>query len=272
MQAENQTSVVVISCDAYQDLWEPFFAFFRKFWTDCPYKVYLTSNQQEFNSPGISVVKSGIPSDWSSELLVALEQIPGDYILVMLEDYFMRKPVDTNFIRDAENLVRGQNADYLKVTCFPSKYNELWPYKKMESDPRFARIINGAKYEVCLQVAFWKKEFLKSILTRGESPWQFEIEGSKKAARNNASCLCIVENKFSLGVHGPLKHLCGAVTKGVLMREALRMGRKYNVGINLNARPIESPAREIARRIRIAMPMFVRHGLDFLISRLNRKR
>lgn len=35
----NDVTVLVNSCDAYEDLWFPYFEFFRLNWPDCPYKL-----------------------------------------------------------------------------------------------------------------------------------------------------------------------------------------------------------------------------------------
>lgn len=52
-------AVVVASCDAYADLWEPFFRLFRRYWPDCPYPVYLGSNFRTYR-----INPSGL---WQSE-------------------------------------------------------------------------------------------------------------------------------------------------------------------------------------------------------------
>lgn len=270
MMKTGNTSVLVISCDRYSDLWKPFFAFFDRFWPDCPFPVCLSTNHKVHESQKVKTLACGFESDWSTELLSVIDNVPGKYILVFLEDYFLREPVNTAFVNDAVNFMLKNEGDFMKLTCFPSKYNRLWPYIRDKNDKRFARIRTGAKYEVCLQVALWNKQFLKDLLRKGESPWQFEVYASKRAAAGNAKCFCVVENKFSSGVHGPVNHLCGAVTRGVLMRDAIRMGRKYQIDIDLHARPVETILQEIKRRLRIAMPLSVRHVLDFASSRVNR--
>ena len=45
-------SVLVMSCDAYSDIWEAFNTLFKRYW-DCPYKVYFgteTKDNKDFTT------------------------------------------------------------------------------------------------------------------------------------------------------------------------------------------------------------------------------
>ena len=265
----NDFAVLVVSCDRYEDMWNPFFAFFNKFWNDCPFKVYLTSNTKKINIEGITVLDTGFVSDWSSELADALDKIPEKNIILFLEDYFIKERVDNSVLNEYLNYFVESQSAYMKLGCFSSKYNELWPYKVADDFNKVGIIDKSAKYLICLQLTLWDKSFLRSILKKGESPWQFEIEGSKRSALTNRNFLCIKESKFRFDVHGPIVYLCGAVTQGVLMRDAIRMAEKHEVKIDLTARPIETRVQEIFRKIKISLPMSVRHVLSFLNSRIN---
>jgi len=272
MKDSGNFAVLVVSCDRYADMWEPFFRFFRMFWKDCPFKIYLTTNFKTPDISGVTVLNSGFESDWSSELASALRRIPEKNIILFLEDYFIREIVDEAELKSYLEYFSESGAAYMKLGCFSSKYNELWPYKTLKNFPKVGIIEKSAKYLVCLQLTLWEKSFLESILVPGESPWQFEINGSRRCEKTRRDFLCVKESKFRFDVHGPIVYLCGAVTQGVLMRDAIRMGSKYGVKIDLDARPVESRFQEIRRRIRIALPMTVRYGLDYLSSRFSGKR
>ena len=40
---KNKFAILIVSCDKYSDLWDPFFKLFFKFWPDCPFNIYLLS-------------------------------------------------------------------------------------------------------------------------------------------------------------------------------------------------------------------------------------
>jgi hypothetical protein len=268
MSEPKDIAVLVVSCDRYSDMWEPFFEFFRLFWSDCPYNVYLSTNVLSPNINGVTILNTGNSSDWSTELTKAISSIPEKNVILFLEDYFIREKVDNYELKSYIDYFIKSGAAYMKLGCFSSKYNELWPYTVISSYPKVGRIDKSAKYLVCLQLTLWDKDYLKTLLVPGESPWQFEINGSRRSENSGRDFLCVKENRFRFDVHGPVVYLCGAITQGVLMRDAIRMANKYNIKIDLTARPIESKFEEIVRRIRIGLPMPVRHGLDFIKSRI----
>jgi len=270
MSDSSNFAVLVVSCDKYADMWEPFFHFFRLFWRDCPYKVYLSTNVMNPEIENVTVLDCGFSSDWSSELSAAIKRIPEKNIILFLEDYFIREKVDNAELKSYLDYFEVSGAAYMKLGCFSSKYNQLWPYKIIKDFPRVGKISKDAKYLVCLQLTLWDKSFLESLLMAGESPWQFEINGSRRGEKTNRDFLCVRESRLRFDVHGPIVYLCGAITKGVLMRDAVRMASKHGVKLDLTARPVESGFQEIQRRIRISMPLTVRHGLDFLSSRIAR--
>ncbi len=40
---KSEVTVLINSCDAYSDLWEPFFKLFSIYWPDCPYEIVLNT-------------------------------------------------------------------------------------------------------------------------------------------------------------------------------------------------------------------------------------
>src|ERR1043165_9524107 len=90
---KDSVAIIVSSCDAFFDAWEPFNLFLKRFWNDCPFQIFLISNQLQVRSPRIRAISVGPDRGWSSNLLVALDRIPHPYILYVQEDYFLTEPV-----------------------------------------------------------------------------------------------------------------------------------------------------------------------------------
>ena len=66
---KNDVTILVVSCDKYKDLWIPFFHCFFKYWSDCPYPVFLASNDLEYSDPRVKTILIGPDKDYSSNLL-----------------------------------------------------------------------------------------------------------------------------------------------------------------------------------------------------------
>ena len=46
---EEICSVLVTSCDSYDDTWEPFFTLLETMWPNCHYPIYLSTETKNFS-------------------------------------------------------------------------------------------------------------------------------------------------------------------------------------------------------------------------------
>lgn len=260
---ENNTAILVLSCDKYADIWQPFFLFFEKYWANCAYPVYLGTNEKQFTFKKVKQIFSHKKTTWSDELKTILEQIPEKYIVLILEDYFIYEPVKNEDIKKIVDLMQKNNAAFTKLGAFPSKYDVLWPHKPLGSESGIGVIEKGSKYRVCLQTAIWDKDILLSLLDSAENPWQFEIEASKRSNLLENSFFCVLADPSKKIVHGPIQYYCTALSAGKWMRGAVKLCKKEGVDIDLTVRPVESLYEELKRKLYIALPIGLRKLIDF---------
>ncbi len=83
MAASDPVAVLVISCDAYRDLWRPFFELFWRHWPDCPYPVHLGSELYTHADSRVRRLDVGAQPDWSTACARMLERIEAPTTLVM---------------------------------------------------------------------------------------------------------------------------------------------------------------------------------------------
>lgn len=258
----NDMAVLVLSSDRYSDLWHPFFALFFRYWKNCPYPVYLGSNKKRFDDPRVTTILSGDPKDWSADTISILKQIPEKYVLVILEDYFFTDRVDAETIQKSLELVKSENADFMRMASFPSSFNDIYPFRP---HPRAAFAVvtqPGAMYALTLQVGIWNREIFADLLIPGETPWDFEIEGSKRANDKKLKLLGIRPDPDEEYVHGPIPYLCTAVTKGVWMREALELCEKEKIECDFSQRPVETEKQQRKRILKSKLPWFLQSLMD----------
>ncbi len=231
MNVTANCSILVLSCDKYSDLWDPFFYFFQKNWPDCPYPVYLGSNEKKCRVDNIVTVYSGKDEDWSSSYRKILSRIPSDYILVILEDLFITGQVDTQRINSLFEFMKTKQANHIHFKPVPKPckilnegigiYDKTMPYR-----------VNVA--------GFWNKRYLLKLLINGESPWNFEIMGSYRSAYDNG---------FYCAVPGALEWL-NSVEKGCWFKKAVLFCKQLNVKID-PSRPVLSTTQKMISFIQI---------------------
>lgn len=168
------TTVLVSSCFKYEKFWNPFFYFLKKAWPDCPYTIYLGTDVGSF--PNVSIISVGKDLGWASNTRFILNTIRENYVVLLLEDYFLTNQIiDTQKIQEFVNHMEQQKIGCLRLFPCPGP-NRPWPHHK-----ELGLIDKGERYRVSLQPAIWDKKTLLSLLKDGENIWEMEIYGSNRS-------------------------------------------------------------------------------------------
>jgi hypothetical protein len=233
------TALLVVSCDKYRDLWVPFFTLFFRYWPDCPYPVFLGSNDETYPDRRVVPIAIGADVDWSTNLRRILDQIPLDGILLLQEDFLIDRPVDTERIRGLIGYAAEKGAACLRLMPIPG------PEKPCADHLEVGEILKGAEYRVSLQAAWWRRENLAAILSAGESPWQFEVQGSRRSDSITEPFLSLRE-----GIEFPLDYYTTAILRGYWEPDAVQLCRRENIPVDLKVRRIMPLAMQWERALR----------------------
>lgn len=177
MPLDSRCSLLVLSCDAYADLWQPFFSLLREKWPDCPYPIFLGAGTLRCDNPGVTTLGSGAGHDWSRCVLDYLEQLPSPYVLVMLDDFFLRKTVESDLIRHCLNFAERNHAKQVRLIPRPG------PTRKVSGEKWVGSCMPDLRYRVSTQAAIWERKALMELLRPGESAWQFEQNANQRASQ-----------------------------------------------------------------------------------------
>lgn len=170
---KDKVSVLILSCDDYEDVWNPFFTLFYKYWK-CPYKVYITTESKKCNIAGVYTINYNYTlNQWTERIRATLKEIPTKYVLMMCEDFFFRKNIRQDVIDkciywlDTNNNAAVFN---FEKECF----NDLLDCDYNE----FGLKPNNASYRYSCQPSLWNKEILIKLLdgeNSNKTPWQWEL-------------------------------------------------------------------------------------------------
>lgn len=217
LHIKDKFAVLIMSCDKYSDLWEPFFKLFWRFWPDCPFNVYLLSNKVSTDVPQVKNLLVGYDISWSDSLHKGVVQLKEEYVFLFLNDYFLYDFVKTNKVLNVFNWIIESNANYVRMRPSPKPdkhYNDL-----------VGVVSKGTIYRASA-FSVWEKDILLNLLKPGESGWDFEVYGSVRSDSYDGF-YSIWENYFSF-IHG--------VIKGKWQRNAVRKLKSFGVDINLTKR------------------------------------
>lgn len=97
-------SILVLSCDKYKNTWKPFFTLLDRYYSNHN-ETYLSTETLncEYSDHTLNV-NSDI---WTERFRISLSVIDTDYVLVMLDDFFIRKQVNDKLIAKALSTIKN---------------------------------------------------------------------------------------------------------------------------------------------------------------------
>jgi hypothetical protein len=174
-------TLFVASCDKYHQAWEPFFFFIKKHWPGFDMPVILNTETRSFTYEGFdiktfSLYAKGEAVPWGKRMLDHLDRVETDYILLMLEDYFLRRDVDEDKLaRLIDLLEENKDISTLNLVHAPIRLDKRHRLGDFLLRPR-----RGQYRFAC--TGLWRVSHLKEYILPHESPWQWEVDGNYRSA------------------------------------------------------------------------------------------
>ena len=225
-----EVSILVVSCDRYADLWEPFFQCFFKYWPDCPYPVYLGTNYRRFDDGRVASLDIGKDVSYSDNLLAMLSRVDSPWVILWVEDRFLSHHVCSERISAVIEKAARFRAGYLKLISASPLVND-----HIEGE-EFGEIPKGAKYRACITVGLWRKEVLERLLVPGETAWEIERNGSRRSALFPERFLAY-GRKFRCEAAIRDRHI---LMKGNILRDAMPFLLREGLSAQLPGRKVQS--------------------------------
>ncbi|MBI1954499.1 MAG: hypothetical protein HYS39_02700 [Proteobacteria bacterium] len=171
-------TIIVNSCDKYEELWDPFFKILFLKWQKLEQgsiPIILITNTKKFNHPAVQVFNSENEVSWSDTVKKALKTVKTQYVLYLQEDYFL---VDLNLERLSQlfSLMKEEKIGYMQLYGGTKENRELFPKGKgLFYKNQFEQ------WRTSLQAGFWNKNLFSHLLDCREKIWDFEIKGSVRS-------------------------------------------------------------------------------------------
>lgn len=192
-ELKDQITIVVNSCDNYEDLWVPFFTLLKKYWNPLDVRVILNTETKNFSLDGMEI-ECIHPADkdapYGERMLNVLRNIKTPYVIPLLDDFFLRKNVDLQMVQSILGwMEKDKNIVYFNCDDTPVYVN--WD---STTYPGFHRIPNGNVYTLNMQAAVWRTSKLIKYWKPNVSPWEWEEYTNLIAARNKKEKFYCVSN------------------------------------------------------------------------------
>lgn len=61
---KSNCSILINSCDDYEDVWRPFFSCFRDNWKNCSYPIFLNTEHKKYEHEGLEITSLNVIKKW----------------------------------------------------------------------------------------------------------------------------------------------------------------------------------------------------------------
>ncbi len=239
--ADERLAVLVSSCDAYSDAWHPFFTLLFRYWSDCPYPIYLITESKRYDDQRVQTIAVNDAS-WGVRLAKALDTVPQLYVLYVQEDYFLKERVDTARVRELFEILVSDRVG--SVRLYPDPAPQV-PYREYRG---VGEVVRGTPYRMSTQATMWDKEVLRKVMKK--DPWATEHEGSKVSDTLPEPFLSVYRKSRWGSVSPVFEYVCTGISKRLWTWEAVHLFRREHVDVDLTKRSIEKYSTYLRRSLR----------------------
>ena len=159
--------IIVLSCSKNEETFAPFRHCLEKYYPNHPEVIYFTDG---IVNPYYKTIV--VPHDinhWTTGLREFLSQIDDEQVLLMIDDIFIRRPVDVGRIELAKVILHvNKNAALIN-------FEKSWDESDIPTGYKgFKKRRHGSRFEVSLMCGLWNKDKLLKVVERDCSPWEIE--------------------------------------------------------------------------------------------------
>lgn len=268
-------SILINTCDKFEDCWNPFFKLWSIYWPNCKGNVYLNTEYKDYRFPGLNIIPikgcvgkkyKGKFATWSQCLKWALDNIDTDIVLYMQEDYFLTGIVKNELV---EHYVEWLSF-HPEISCIHLTDQGIPGEKDYGSEHLFEGRKDFFSYLSC-QAAIWHKKDLLSLIREYETAWNFEWWGSRRAQYGGYKFLTI--DKSYLYINGPIiPYLCTGIIGGKWYPPVVSLFKKHDIHLDFNQRGFYNPNKKatIKERLKTKWSIYKRWRSIIEIIKLKR--
>lgn len=181
--------IIVMTSDKYLHAVQPFMYLFNKYWgefqdvTVVGFKRPTFDLKKNFRFYSLGDMANYPVTRWTNSILDYLVQNPGiDRFILMLEDYWLTRHVDTQAVKMLYDYA-GQFRNVLKIDLCADRlyaagmtdYNVCHRLDLIKSD-------YNSQYHMSTMAGIWNRDLFFRFVLPNETPWELELNGTPRVA------------------------------------------------------------------------------------------
>ena len=251
-------TVLVNSCDAYEDVWDLFFAALKEHWQHCSFDIVLNTEQKYYKEDSKKIHTCNFLNfdgieNWGGRLLNALNSIESEYVIMLCDDFIIEQELNESRLEQCLDFMRTNidvAAFYLVDTSVDEK--EVKSHQNLEGYCYYS-LSKMKDYKINSAPAIWRRSDLIGYVRYADTPWAWEFFGSYRAYFDGKRFFSVTQNAGDIYVYNSA--LGGAIYRGKWVLEVVNDKiNRYKINIDLSKRGVvnkmELPKRSLWWKIK----------------------
>jgi hypothetical protein len=170
--------VLVSSSDRGRDIFEIVFQNSEAIWRDCDWPRYVGFTSKHPDMYGFKTITAKKSSHWRGEVGDYLDALPDhiEYVLRIDEDVLFMSPVNGEKLNAIAELMVCEDLPYVRLIPvsrnLPGRIIEH--FRRRLNKAPLRRLSFSEPYYSSVGLAIWKRTYLRSLLSRPGTIWEFE--------------------------------------------------------------------------------------------------
>ena len=226
-------TLLVASCDNYEDVWLPCSKSLMLYWADCNYeKVLVTETKDAPVSFCFDRTIKIKDKSFTRRLRTALDQIQTEYVFFMIDDHFPTEQVNQSTVDAARNYMESdRNVGVIYMETAEKRENG---FKNPIKTASYYEIPFGSAYRIPCAPSLWRINFLKMVMDYDYSAWDFEKKVCFEIKTKDYKVLTVNKDNWKRLTYA------GAIHNGKWMREMIEYTKKINIELDCSSRKYKS--------------------------------
>lgn len=263
---KEKITILVCTCDSYEDLWLPFFKLFDTYWEDCNIKIILNTETKSYsyNNLDINSFPASKDETYGERILRNLQEVKTEYTLLLLDDFFLRKKVDENKILKFLDIM--DNDKSVPVIYFTKQILNQANKTQYEGLEQLKR---HAMYRLNMQAGLWRTSELLNCWEPIDNPWLWEIFANYSTFDTGKKYLQVADDNESPFYYGYNPEGMGVFRGKWVYDDVQPLFEEHDISIDFSKRGLYKKSEEknyFANKIDLLKYMLSRMPFKYVIG------
>lgn len=230
----DKVTMVVNSCDAYQDILPLFFCALDEYWPNRAFGVVINSESEvekvKNSKLCLNYVGKRNGNEWGLRLLRTLASIETEYVIMVFDDYVLESIVDISQVNSIISFMDDHSyaaVYYLNAVCVKSHVDD--------ENSSYRLLKDRVDYRLNSAPAVWRRKDLMNYIGIGDNPWAWEVFGSYRTFGDGKDFYS--PSSIENNIYNYQYKKGGAIYRGKWVSDVvLPKNKKYNLNIDFNQR------------------------------------